>query len=345
MRAIRSKILRARGARGRTQAIVMTCATLLVCALRAAAAPVPTVFAPGVISGPASDMTPAFSPDGRTVYFTRSNNEDYVILESHLQGSRWSEPEVAPFSGQWRDLEPAFAPDGSFLVFASSRPREEGGKPVDGSWGGKSWPGRGGNLWRVERQGAGWGQPVRLPDTVNRSTSIFSPAVTRDGSLYFMDPDSDSGRFQIYRSQLTAGVYQPAERLPWSAAAWSNVDVAVAPDESFVVVCSSRPPAEKSLDLFIIFHRDGRWAEPIHLNAQDNSPISGIEARLGPDGHTLFYSTDKATPRTAPHTPQEMREILRRMRDWDNGLMNIWQVDLSSWLKAPQQPAAAAGHE
>ncbi len=335
MRPTRS---RARRAPQLTPRAVLICATLLACALRAAAAaPVPTVFAPGVISGPANDLSPAFAPDGRTVYFTRGNSEDSVILESHLSGSRWSEPQVAPFSGRWRDLEPAYAPDGSFLVFASSRPPVEGGKPVDGSWGGKSRPGRGGNLWRVARQGDAWGQPTRLPDTINRGDSIFSPAVARDGSIYFMEPDRDSGRFQTYRSQLEAGVYQPAERLPWSAAAWSNVDVTVAPDESFAVFSSNRPPAEGNLDLFIVFRSDGRWGEPLHLGTEVNSPTSEIEARLGPDGRTLYFGSDRSTPRAYPHTPQATRESLQRMHDWDNGLMNIWRVDLSSWLAAPRR--------
>ena len=35
-------------------------------------APVPEIFAPGEISGPANDGAPTFSPDGNTLFFTRS---------------------------------------------------------------------------------------------------------------------------------------------------------------------------------------------------------------------------------------------------------------------------------
>jgi hypothetical protein len=31
-------------------------------------APTPQVFAPGVVSGPANDGSPAFSPDGNTIF-------------------------------------------------------------------------------------------------------------------------------------------------------------------------------------------------------------------------------------------------------------------------------------
>ena len=81
---------------------------LAVCAsmtgfAQTAALPAVQVFAPGVISGPANDGSPTFSPDGNTLFFTRYAAHWSVILESHLVNGAWSEPVVAPFSGQWPD--------------------------------------------------------------------------------------------------------------------------------------------------------------------------------------------------------------------------------------------------
>ncbi|MFI4921470.1 MAG: TolB family protein, partial [Gammaproteobacteria bacterium] len=129
----------------------------------AAAPAAAEVFAPGVISGPADDEAPAFTPDGKTVYFFRNNSSDYDIMVSHFDGKAWSIPEIAPFSGQWRDLEPSMAPDGSYMIFASTRPLPGNDKAPDGSWGGQPHPGKGGNLWRVDRVGSGWSAPKRLP--------------------------------------------------------------------------------------------------------------------------------------------------------------------------------------
>src|SRR5579859_875259 len=92
----------------------------------------PAVFAPGVMSGPLHDSAPAFTPDGRTVYFTRSDGQNSSILVSHLDNGHWSAPAMAAFSGQWSDMEPAMSPDGRFLVFVSNRPKTPGGKPLDG---------------------------------------------------------------------------------------------------------------------------------------------------------------------------------------------------------------------
>ena len=88
------------------------------------------------------------------------------------------------------DLEPAMAPDGTFLVFASNRPAMPGGPALDGNYEGHSQPGRGGNLWRVDRTADGWAPPRRLPDAINAGASVYAPAVAADGSVYFMQPDA-----------------------------------------------------------------------------------------------------------------------------------------------------------
>ena len=49
----------------------------------------PRLFAPGVISGSADDMSPAFTPDGKTVFFTRANDSGSMIFVSHLVNGEW----------------------------------------------------------------------------------------------------------------------------------------------------------------------------------------------------------------------------------------------------------------
>jgi hypothetical protein len=114
---------------------------------------IPSIFAPGVISGPAHESAPAFAPDGKTVYFSRNDAAHSTILVSHLLNGAWSKPEISSFSGEWNDMEPAMSPEGSYLVFVSNRPSHPNGKPIDGFYNGKSWPEKGGNLWRVDSKG------------------------------------------------------------------------------------------------------------------------------------------------------------------------------------------------
>lgn len=295
----------------------------------------PTIFAPGVISGPANEASPVFTPDGDTVYFTRSNSSDNTILVSHRQGDGWSQPAIAPFSGQWRDLEAAMAPDGSYLIFASSRPVPETGKQPDGFWGGTVHVGRGGNLWRVDRTEAGWTEPRHLPDVVNRNGSTFGPSITANGDLYFTDVYGDSKRSHLFYAEYKDGNYQAPQPMPFTDDRWSDVDETVSADGSFMVFSSTRPPTPpQQMDLFIAFRKDGKWGEPLHLPDSVNRLGGIIEARLGPDAHTLYFTSSYEVPVSYPKDGAVAGQSLKDMGVWNNGSNNIWQVDLGPWLSS-----------
>lgn len=255
----------------------------------AAAAHAGPVVTSALASGPwteVHDASPAFTPDGNTVVFARGNGATRRLFAAHRHDGAWSPAQRVAFSNQWMDLEPAMAPDGRYLVFISNRPAHDAGKPLDGRWGGQAWPGRGGNLWRVDRVGDGWGTPVRLPDRVNRSSTTFSPAVAGDGSIYFMRATPADGSFRLYRSRHVHGDYQPATALALGTGAGrSDFDPAVAPDQSFLVFSSDRPPAPANgNDLFIAFAMAGGWSAPVDLG------VAGNEARLGVDRTVLYYT-------------------------------------------------------
>ena len=290
----------------------------------------PQVFAPGVISGAAHDSAPAFTPDGRTVYFGRGNNASDFILVSHLVKAKWSEPVIAPFSGSWLDMEPAMAPDGTYLIFASNRPASPGKPPIDGAINGKPQPGKGSNLWRVNRTQDGWGAPVRLPDNINSSNSTYAPSVAGNGDLYFMRPDGEKSRFRLFKARFTSTEFETPTPLSFSDGQYTDVDPAVAPDQSFIVFGSGRH-ANKDIDLFIVFRRGEQWGEPIYLGDHINSPTSDAEPRLGPDHHTLYFSSERLSPIPQPIPAGEAAKILREMT-WNNGLYNIWTIDLAPWL-------------
>jgi Tol biopolymer transport system component len=316
-------------------------ACLLAChaGVRAVGANAPEIVSPGVLSGPAHDSAPAFSPDGREVVFTRSSSSLSTILVSHRLGRDWSEPAIAAFSGEWLEMEPAFSPDGRFLVYASNRPDEDGGAPIDGFFNGVARPGKGARLWRVDRLPHGWSRPRLLPPEINDGHAVYAPSVARDGSLYFMKPGAD-GRFQVFRAQAEGAGFRPAERMSFNEAGAASVDPAVAPDESFIVFSSNRRPA-RGMDLFIAYRQGDGWGCAIHLGEAVNSAGSDAEARLSPDARTLYFASDRTGEVAFPSTRRRTEAALKRMHDWDNGNYNIWRVDLGPWL-AREEGACAS---
>jgi hypothetical protein len=292
----------------------------------------PKLFAPGIVSGPADDLSPAFAPDGKTVYFTRGNNAASTIMKSTIAGARWSAPTIAAFSGQWSDFEPTMAPDGSFLVFVSNRPSIEGQSAIDGTFNGKTYPGGGGNLWRVDRKGDGWENPKRLPDTVNQGTAVFSPSVAADGSLYFMRTHETTGTFHLFRSQYRSGTYLAPEPVGVGDTTTEEVDPAIAPDESYLIYTANHPAKHDQKRLFIAFRSTQGWDKPQDLGDEVNEAGSNIEARLGADHRTLYFSTNTVPPVSFPRTRSQAEQNLRDMILWANGKENIWYVSLAPWL-------------
>ncbi|WP_243395603.1 TolB family protein [Sphingomonas oleivorans] len=217
------------------------------------------------------------------------------------------------------------APDGSHLIFVSNRPIVKGGALLDGHFNNRDFPAQGGALWRVDRTIGGWSEPQRLPDSINTPQGAsFAPAIAADGSLYFMRSDPQSGRFRLYRSSWSASGYGAPEPLSFSTGASTDVDPAVAPDQSFLVFGSgpARAAVARGMDLFIVFRRaDGGWGRPVHLGERVNAPGSDAEARLSPDHRTLFFSSERKTA----HHPDA---------PWNNGLYNIWSMSLRSRMMA-----------
>jgi Tol biopolymer transport system component len=302
----------------------------------------PQIFALGVVSGPANDGTPAFSPEGNTIFFTRTNGNWSAILESHLVNGQWSHPTLAPFSGQWPDSAPAMSPDGSYLIFESRRPlapltvRPRDGEPI---------PGIVSNLWRVDRTPAGWSQPARLPGTVNLDgQSIWKCSIAADGAVYSTVIDSKRAK-RIYVAQYKDGAYQQSQPLPFSDGTTEDVDPEIAPDGSFLIFASAKRLAGDELDhLFIVARKGEGWGPVVPIRyAGDDKPAFSTdnEPHLSPDRRTLYFSSDRAFPTHYPRTPEQAQEDFKRQESsgWFSGYSNVWIVPVEPYLNAAKSAA------
>ncbi len=277
-----------------------------------------TLFVPGEIAPKAPiNASPAFTPDNLLFFFTQSQGGNHLtIMVSQRSEGVWSEPKIAFFSGKFRDLEPAFSPDGKYLIFASNRPEKPGDSVLTGHYNGQVLPGSGGNLWKVDFSEKGTPRITRLPGVINANSSVFSPCVVADGSLYFMRADSGA-KFHIYRSAFKNGIYQAPVKTSFSLDRFGDYDPAVAPDESFLIFSSARPPAPKTADLFIVFRASEGWSEPADLRSILGDDVYGVEARLAPDLSKLYYSNSRRASGETMSTEQY-----------------IWKVNITALLKA-----------
>jgi Tol biopolymer transport system component len=279
----------------------------------------PRIFAEGVISTSGDEFNEAFTPDGKSLYFTKSVVASYLyaICVSRFVNGQWATPEIAPFSGMYGDFDPFISPDGATLYFVSDR-------PAPGS-------NRRGNvdIWAVDKTATGWSEPRNLGAPVNSAVIDWYPSVTADGTLYFSSNRPEAKGFDIYRSRLVNGKYSEGEKLGAAInSEHAETEAYIAPDESFMIFISDRPGGQGHFDLYLSYRRDGAWTKAVNLGPKINSPGYDLSPLVAPDGKYFFFASDRGFA-TAPLekrlTYQELTSGLRSLR---NGLMNIYQVDV-----------------
>jgi Tol biopolymer transport system component len=264
----------------------------------------PALFADGVISTEGFETHPAFTPDGRTLYFVKSTPSftDWKIYVSRYADGRWSVPEVAPFSGKYRDADPFVTADGSLLYFISDR-------PVDGR------PHEDMDIWVMKRASDGsWGPPENLGAPVNSEGSEWLPRPAANGTLYFgSDRPGGHGRTDLYRARRAGDRFAPVENLgPAINSGADEYEPCIAPDESFLVfMAAGRPDDTGGGDLYISYRKDGAWTPARNLGPTINRRGLDISPYLSPDGKYFFFSS------------------ARKQGD-RNGLGDIYQMDLGA---------------
>jgi hypothetical protein len=256
------------------------------CAASAAAAAAPQQVTLGGIIHPATDDTLSFTPDGNTVFFDRSEGKRKTIMVSRKVDGRWSQPQVAAFSGRWYDQDPALAPDGSYIVFSSDRPVTPGGKRLVRDVDGKAY--HGGNLWKVQREGTRWSAPTWLGAVANQSSFLVSPSVAADGTLYFIQQDHRDHAMHIFSSHRRDGRYLAPVRVALGDPATTTHDPAIAPDQSFIVFGYGRTAVGLGR-LCIAFREGDHWSKPVDLGDAVTS-VGPWGSHVLPDGRTVTFT-------------------------------------------------------
>ncbi len=243
---------------------------------------VPKLFAEGIVNTEGDDYGPAFTPDGKTLYFVRRQDRKGAesIVFTDFRNGNWTQPATVAFSGQFSDKEPFVSPDGKKLFFASRR-------PLSGTGAQKDW-----DIWMVSKTKTGWSTPQNLGPTVNSPGYDNYPAVAKNGTLYFGSVrDGGKGMNDLYRSRLINGKYAPAENLGEIInTAGNEADPYIAPDESYLIFSGELPGGLGEGDLYISFNRAGAWSKPESLGPIINSATYEYTPLISPDGRYLFFS-------------------------------------------------------
>lgn len=236
-----------------------------------------------------------------------------------MRDGRWTEPQVAPFSGQYRDADPFITPDGSKFLFISDRPAP-----------GKAH--RDLDIWMMDRVGSAWGEPRNLGAPVNSDGSEWYPTLAADGTLYFgSNRPGGFGKTDLYRSRLVEGRYTDPENL--GASINSDLDEFepyIAPDQSFLIFMGENRERRGDFDLYISYQKSGAWTKPQELPSGINSPANEFSPKISPDGKYFFWTSARSVLDRSAARRRTTREYLNEIRSPGNGLGDIYYIGIQS---------------
>ena len=213
-------------------------------------------LAPSVLSKTQSfEFGFTMSPRHRDLFYgVQFEGERVEIWRRRWTKEGLSKPERILHDDRATYHDPILSHDESRLYFTSDREGSEGS-----------------DLWYVERQGKGFGSPVRLGHEINGPADEYYTSLTKAGDLFFSS--NRNGSFDIFVARRTKSGFEPAQPVTGGVNGPTyEVDPYVAPDGSYLVFVSVRPGGFGRGDLYISRRlKDGTWSNAVNLGARVNT--------------------------------------------------------------------------
>jgi Tol biopolymer transport system component len=240
----------------------------LLVALAVAATPptaAPKPLLPSVVDTPATEVRPAFSPDGRCILWgSITTKDDWKILQTCREGQGWSKPAPVSFETPANEFDPAFSPDGRTVYFFSNRPGGLGGD----------------DLWAVARDAKtlAFGTPRNLGPRFNTASDEWAPSPAKSGKLIFSSSGhGGAGGQDLFEGDLTGKA--PVRNLgPGVNGPKDDFDATLLADGRTLVFASGDLKAETTVLLYTVKRgADGAFTgrkalpAPVNCSAEINN--------------------------------------------------------------------------
>jgi len=278
------------------------------------------IFAPGIISTAHYERDFTINPDGDELFYTIMSRGFSVIVTSKKVNNKWSQPEVASFSGSkdYFDAEPHITPDGTKLMFLSTRPNK--GEEAKPGWANQ-------NIWICNKTENGWGEPYKISNLISSEKGEYFPSVTKNGTLYYTKEEGQREQY-IYRSKLVNGKYSKPEKLPETInQSRFQFNACIAPDESYIIVCTQLKENNIGTVDYAISYRDNNdnWTQLKSIGHGINFEGSvAVSPYITPDGKFFVFSQARKSDKE--FTKYNMNIINNLLTECQNGSSDLYWI-------------------
>lgn len=201
---------------------------------------------PAPFNSPARDFDPAYSPDGRFVYFSSDRpgglgGDDIYRVAVTGAGFGTAENLGPAVNSPAKEWAPMLSPNRARLLFSSDRPGGVGRQ----------------DLYAARRRGTRYLPATPLPGAVNTAADEFDATYLADSRtiVFARAPDLTADRIDLFAADAPDGRYASGTRLPPSV---NNGDV-YGPmldwSRPNSLTFSARRPGAASMDLYLIRYR------------------------------------------------------------------------------------------
>lgn len=247
--------------------------------------PTQQVFAPGLVSLPdQEEFGSVFSKDGKEFFYGVSINDKAETRMMRYEDGAWMAPQPILIHDLYSYNDPFLSPEQDRLFFISNMPLEGAGEKKDY------------DIWYVQREGSGWSKPINAGSNINSNKNEYYISFTDKGTMYFSSNGGTTAdtneNYDVYMAKKENGDFLPRVRLDDAVNTTEyEGDVFVAPDESYLIVCSMRPGGFGRGDLYVSFKApDGTWTMAKNMGSEINKERTEYCPFVSADGKYFFYT-------------------------------------------------------
>jgi len=164
-----------------------------------------------------------------------------------------------------------------------------------------------------------WEEPVFLPGELNLLKGNQEATLSEDGNTMIVSRMFSRDNMDLFISHRTAqGWSKPVALSGFINTGYDERGPCLSRDGNWLMFQSNRPDTHGGYDLYISQRSGDRWTEPVNLGEAVNSEQDDGYATFGPDGRSIFFSSNRPKPIAAVVESEKKKEKgVEDIPDWD----------------------------